>query len=83
MSTGSHQNDARTPAEVLADADFPSTEPYENDDFISFEETRSESTNDNNDDPQWSGGSDTILPEVLDDENDDMVVEKESPRGVK
>ena len=33
------------------------------------------------DDQESSGGSDTIVPEVLDDENDDMIVENESPRG--
>ena len=30
-----------------------------------------------------SMGNDTIVPEVLDDENDDMIVENENPRGGK
>ena len=30
-----------------------------------------------------SGGSDTIVPEALESENDDMIVEHESPRGGK
>ena len=29
------------------------------------------------------GGSDTIVPEVLESENDDMIVKNESPRGGK
>ena len=33
--------------------------------------------------PTTSGGSDTIVPEVLESENDDMIVENESPRGIK
>ena len=36
-----------------------------------------------NDDTTTSGGSDTIVPEVLESENDDMIVENESPRGRK
>ena len=32
------------------------------------------------DDKTFSGGSDTIVPEVLESENDDMIVENESPR---
>ena len=36
-----------------------------------------------NDDTTTSGGSDTIVPEVLESENDDMIVENESPRGGK
>ena len=35
------------------------------------------------DDKISSGGSDTIVHEVLESENDDMIVEKESPRGGK
>ena len=35
------------------------------------------------DDKTSSGGSDTIVPEVLESENDDMIVENESPRGGK
>ena len=35
------------------------------------------------DDKTSSGGSNTIVPEVLESENDDMIVENESPRGGK
>ena len=46
------------------------------------EQTRSDRTDEPIDDQQSSGGNDTIVPEVLDDEND-MIVENESPRGGK
>ena len=35
------------------------------------------------DDPESSGGSDTFVPEVLDDENDDVSVDNKNPRGGK
>ena len=46
------------------------------------EQTRSDRMYEPIDDQQSSGGSDTIVPEVLDDEND-MIVENENPRGGK
>ena len=49
--------------------------------FYSLKETRSEDLG--IDDRQSSGGRDTIVPEVFDNENDDMIVENESPRGRK
>ena len=52
-------------------------------DFDSTKKTRTERTNDQIDDQQSSGGSYAIVPEVSDDENDDMEVENESPRGGK
>ena len=73
----------RAPDKIFTDEDLGSTGPHENDDFASLENTRSERINDRIDDQQSSGGSDTIVPEVLDNENDDMIVENESPRGGK
>ena len=35
------------------------------------------------DDETSSGGSDTVEPEVLESENDEMIVENVIPRGVK
>ena len=80
-STGPQENDARAPDEIFTDVDLRSTGPHENDDFASLGKTPSERINDWIDDQESSGGSDTIEPEVLDDENDDMIVENESPRG--
>ena len=82
-ATGLHENDARAPDEIFTDADFRSTGPHEKDDFATLEKTPSERINDWIDNQESSGGSDTIVPEVLDDEKDDMVVEKDSPRGGK
>ena len=81
-STGPQENDARAPDEIFTDVDLRSSGPHENDEFAPLEKTRSERINDGIDDQQSSGGSDTIVPEVLDDE-DDMIVENESPRGGK
>ena len=75
-------DDVRRPVEVFTDVHLRSTEPQENEKFESPGETHSESTNDELDDQRSSGGSDTIVPEVLDDESD-MIVENESPRGGK
>ena len=63
--------------------DFRSAGPHENDDFVPLEKTPPERMNDKFDDQQSPGGGDTIVPEVLDDEKEDMVVENESPRGRK
>ena len=81
-STGPQENDARAPDEILTDVDLRSTRPHEDDEFAPLEKTRSERMNDGIDDQQPPGGSDTIAPQVLDDE-DGMVVENESPRGGK
>ena len=62
--------------------DLRSTGPHQSDNPVPLEKTASEGTNDCLDDQQSSGGSDTIVPEVLDDGND-MIVENESPRGGK
>ena len=59
---------------------FRSTGPKEINDSDSTEKTSSDRTNVSFDDQQSSGGSDTFVPEVLDDENDDMIVDNKSPR---
>ena len=73
----------RAPDEVFTDVDLRSTGPHEKDDFASLEKTPSERINEWIDGQESSGGSDTVKPEVLDDEKEDMVVENESPRGGK
>ena len=75
-------DDASTPDEIFTDVDLRSTEPHEKNDSDMPEQTRSDRMYEPIDDQQSSGGSDTIVPEVLDDEND-MIVENESPRGGK
>ena len=82
-STGPQENDARAPDEIFSDVDLGSAGPHENDDFVSLGKTRSERINDTFDDQKSPGGSDTIVPEVSNDENDDMIVENESPRRGK
>ena len=56
---------------------------HENDDFDTTQKTCSDRLNEQIDDQQSSGGSDTIVPEVLDDENDDVFVDNKSRRGGK
>ena len=68
--------------EIFTDVYLLSTRRHQHDNPAPLEKTPSESTNDWLDDLQSLGGSDTIVPEVLDDEND-MIVENESPRGGK
>ena len=63
--------DASPAGEILTDVNLRSTGPHENDNFVSPEKIRSERMNDWLDDQQSSGGSDTIVPEVSDEENDD------------
>ena len=70
------------PDEIFTDVDLRSTGPHQSDTPATLEKTPLETTNDWLDDQQSSGGSDTIVPEVLDDEND-TIVENESPRGGK
>ena len=66
-------NDASRPDEIFTDVDLRSTEPHENHDFDLPEKTSSDYTTEAIDDQQSSAGSDTIVPEVLED---DMIVEK-------
>ena len=60
-------DDARPPGEIFTDVDLRSTGRHEKDNSELLDQTRSERTNDWLDDQQSSGGSDTIVPEVLDD----------------
>ena len=69
--------------DIFTDVDLRSTGPHQDGDNEPLEKTHAEDTSDPIDDQQSSGGSDTIVPEVLDDENDDMIVDNESPRGGK
>ena len=69
-------DDASPPGEIFTDMNFRSTGPHENDYSGSTERTRLDQI----ENQQSSGGSDTI---VLDDENDDTIVDNESPRGGK
>ena len=55
----------------------PSTE-FENDELIN-----QDSYNDENSEFSTSGGSDTTVPDALNEEADDCVVENKSPRGGK
>ena len=76
-------DDANSSDEILTDVDLRSTGPHEIENFESPDETPMKYQNDVLDDQQSSGGSDTIVPEVLEDENDDVIVQNESPRGGK
>ena len=75
-------DDASPPDEIFTDVDLRSTGPHENGNSESFPKTFPDGSNGWLDDQQSSGGSDTTVPEVSDDEND-MIVENESPRGGK
>ena len=81
-TTGLAQADS-SPDEILTGADLESTESHQNDDFEMTEETYPDRLIDPIDDRQSSGGSHTIVPEVLDDESDDLIVDNKSPRGGK
>ena len=71
------------PGEIFTDVDLRSTGPHQSDDFDLTEKTCSDGLNNHHEEQKPSGGSDTIVPEVLDDENDDVIVDNESPRGGK
>ena len=70
-----------SPGEVFADVDLGSTGPHQNNDVDMTEQTFPDRLTDQTDDQQSSGGRDTIVPEVSDDENDDVIVDDKSPRG--
>ena len=80
-NSGSLEDDASPPGEIFTDVDLRSITPHESGNYDLTEETRSERTNGRFVDQQSSRGSDTIVPEVSDNENDDMEVENESTRG--
>ena len=83
-STGPHPNEGAEPPDVnFTDADLGSTGPHQSGDSDRTEKTCSDRSNEQIDDQKSSGGSDTIVPEVLDDENNDVIVDNESPRGGK
>ena len=62
------------PGEIFTDVDLGSTGPHQNDDLDLTEKTCSDNLNDPFDDQKSSGGGDTFVPEVLDDENDDVIL---------
>ena len=68
-------NDDSPPGGIFTDVDLESTGPHQNEDFVLTEKTCPDRLNDQFDDLQSSGGSDTIVAEVLDDENDDVIVD--------
>ena len=76
-------DDTSPPGETFTDVYLQSTGPLENENYDPTEKTRSENSNDRIDEQQSSGGSDTIVPEVSDNENVDIIVENENPRGGK
>ena len=83
-STGPHhEKGARAPDNNFTSEDLESPGLHENDNFDMIQETCSDRLNEQIDDPESSGGSDTIVPEVLDDENDVVLVDNKSPRGGK
>ena len=86
LNTTDNPNDmtdnASPPREIFTDVDVGSTGPHHSDNPVPRGKKPSEGTNDWLDDQKSSGGSDTIVLEVLDDGND-MIVENESPRGDK
>ena len=82
-NSNSLEDDACPPDENCTDVDLLSTRPHDKEVFDLTKETWSERSNDRIDDQQSSGGSDTIVPEVSDDENDDMIVDNESTKGEK
>ena len=70
-----------SPGEIFTDVDLGSTGPHQNNDVDMTEQTCPDCLTDQTDDQQSSGGRDTIVPEVSDDENDDVIVDNKSPRG--
>ena len=83
-STGPHhEKGATAPDNNFTSEDLESPGLHENDDFDMTQEKCSDRLNEQIDDPESSGGSNTIVPEVLDDENDDVLVDSKSPRGRK
>ena len=83
-STGPHPSEGAEPPDVnFTDADRGSTGPHQSGVSDRTEKTCSDRSNEQIDDQKSSGGSDTIVPEVLEEENDDVIVDNESPRGGK
>ena len=74
-------HEATPPDNIFTDVDLRSTGLHDNDDVDMTEQTCPDRLNDQSDDQQSLGGRDTIVPEVSDDENDDVIVDNKSPRG--
>ena len=71
------------PDQILTDVDLRSTGRSTTDESFPNPISQEDDAQSFHDDKTSSGGSDTIVPEVLESENDDMIVENESPRGGK
>ena len=71
------------PDQILTDVDLRSTGRSTTDEIFPNPISQEDDAQSFHDDKTSSGGSDTIVPEVLESENDDMIVENESPRGGK
>ena len=71
------------PAENTTDMDLRSTRPQSTIDSEIDENTSKSSSEAENSDFSNNGGTDIIVPDVSDKENDEMAVENESPRGRK
>ena len=71
------------PDQILTDVDLRSTGRLATDEVSPKPISQEDDAQSFHDDKTSSGGSDTIVPEVLESENDDMIVENESPRGGK
>ena len=75
-------DDATKPGKIFTDVDVRSAGPHKHDNFDSTVNTCLASTDDRIENQQLPGGSDTIVPEALDDDNH-MIVENESLKGGK
>ena len=71
------------PDENIADTDLRSTRPQSTTDSEIDENTSKSSSEAGNSDLLNSRGKDIIVPDLSDNETDEMVVENESPRGGK
>ena len=81
--SNSLEDDTNHQGELFTDVDFRSNGPHENENFDPNAKAQSQRMHDQLDDQQLSGGSDTIVREVSEDENDDMFVDNESPKERK
>ena len=71
------------PAENTTDLDLRSTQPQSTTDSESDENTSKSPSEAGNSDFSNYGGTDIIVPDLSDEEKDEMAVENESPRGRK
>ena len=75
--------DVEQPDQILTDVDLRSTGRTITDEVFPNPISQEDDAQSFNDDKTSSGWSDTIVPEVLESEDDDMIVENERPRGGK